>query len=63
MFFVSMAERPEYNDKIQLMSALAPVAYTQHMISPLRQLAPFVNEIEVSLLCDWTKAYLVLRNE
>lgn len=47
MFFVCMTELPEYNDKITLMSAFAPVAYTEHMISPLRLIAPFATEIEV----------------
>ena len=47
MFFVCMTERPEYNDKIALMSAFAPVAYTEHMISPLRFVAPFATNIQV----------------
>ncbi len=47
MFFVCMTERPEYNAKIALMSAFAPVAYTEHMISPIRLIAPFATQIEV----------------
>lgn len=46
-FWVAMSERPEYNSKIKLMSSFAPVAYTQNMISPIRLLAPYLNEIEV----------------
>ncbi|XP_021951739.1 lipase 3 [Folsomia candida] len=46
MFFVCMTERPEYNSKVALMSALAPVAFTQNMISPLRFIAPFSTQIE-----------------
>jgi lysosomal acid lipase/cholesteryl ester hydrolase len=46
MFWVCMSERPEYNDKIALMNAFAPVAYTEHMISPIRLIAPFSSEIE-----------------
>jgi len=46
MFFVCMAERPEYNSKIKLMSALAPVAFTEHMISPIALIAPFEGQIE-----------------
>jgi hypothetical protein len=42
-----MAERPEYNAKIKLMSALAPVAYMEHMKSPLTVLAPIANQLEV----------------
>lgn len=45
-----MTERPEYNSKVALMSALAPVAFTQNMISPLRFIAPFSTQIEVSTL-------------
>jgi len=30
------------------MNALAPVAFTEHMISPLALLAPFVNQVEVT---------------
>ncbi|CAL8103712.1 unnamed protein product [Orchesella dallaii] len=46
MFWIAMSERPEYNAKIKLMSALAPVAHTEHMISPIRLIAPFSAEIE-----------------
>jgi lysosomal acid lipase/cholesteryl ester hydrolase len=46
--WVLLSERPEYNAKIKLMSALAPVSYTEHMISPMHLIAPFDGEIEVS---------------
>lgn len=46
MFFVCMSERPEYNSKIKLMSALAPVSFTQHMISPIALIAPFEQSLE-----------------
>ena len=46
MFFVCMATRPEYNSRIRLMSALAPVSYTEHIKSPISLLAPFANSIE-----------------
>lgn len=35
IFFACMASRPEYNDKITLMIALAPVAHMTHMTHPL----------------------------
>lgn len=35
MFFVMCATRPEYNDKIRLMSALAPMSYMSHVSSPV----------------------------
>ncbi|XP_055523108.1 lipase 1-like, partial [Wyeomyia smithii] len=34
-FYVMASTRPEYNEKIHLMQALAPVAYTQYIQSPL----------------------------
>ncbi|KAH8287808.1 hypothetical protein KR018_000554 [Drosophila ironensis] len=34
-FFVMASSRPEYNDKIQLMSALAPVVFMRNMKAPL----------------------------
>lgn len=46
-FYVMCAERPEYNDKIKQMHALAPVAFMGGVRSPLRLLAPFVDQIEV----------------
>ena len=39
-FFVMSALRPEYNAKIRLMSAYAPIAFMSHMKSPLRALGP-----------------------
>ncbi|EAT35487.1 AAEL012340-PA [Aedes aegypti] len=34
-FFVMASTRPEYNEKIRLMQAFAPVAFTEHVRSPL----------------------------
>ncbi|XP_011648331.1 lipase 3-like isoform X1 [Pogonomyrmex barbatus] len=42
-FWVLMSLRPEYNKKIKLMSALAPVAYTGHISGLLRPLSFFAN--------------------
>jgi pimeloyl-ACP methyl ester carboxylesterase len=47
MSFVLLSEKPEYNDKIRLFVALAPVAYMSHIKSPIRFLAPFSKEYEV----------------
>ena len=41
-FFILMALRPEYNDKVRVMIALAPVAFASYMTSPIRLLAPIV---------------------
>ncbi|XP_017075154.2 LOW QUALITY PROTEIN: lipase 1 [Drosophila eugracilis] len=38
-FFVMASSRPEYNSKIHLMSALAPVAFMKHMKAPLMGMA------------------------
>lgn len=42
------SKRPEFNDKIEAMHALAPIAFMSHVISPpIRVLAPFVYSAEV----------------
>ena len=38
---------PEMSEKIILASLLAPVAFVEHMRSPIGLIAPFVNIIEV----------------
>ena len=40
---------PEMNDKIILASLLAPVAFVEHMRSPIALISPFANIIEVTL--------------
>lgn len=50
-FFVMCSERPEYNDKIIMMNALAPVAYAKHIKSlVVRAFTPFLYTLDVSLL-------------
>lgn len=47
-FWVMTSTRPEYNDKITAMQALAPIAYIGNIKSPLiRAIAPFTNSLEV----------------
>lgn len=41
-FFVMCSERPEYNKKIKLMHALAPVAYIDNAVSPVLRVADVV---------------------
>lgn len=53
-FMVMMNERPEYADKIIMANFLAPVAYVEHMKSPIRLLAPFADSIEVITLTNIT---------
>ena len=47
MNLVLLSEKPEYNEKIKLFIALAPVAFMTHIKSPIRFLAPFSKDIEV----------------
>jgi lysosomal acid lipase/cholesteryl ester hydrolase len=47
MFYVMASMRSEYNDKVQFMVSLAPVAFVEHVKSPIRLLAPFVKDLEV----------------
>lgn len=48
-FFVMASERPEYNDKIELMHALAPAVFLSHCKSPIiRAVVPFLKYIIVS---------------
>lgn len=42
------SERPEYNDKIEAMHALAPVAYVSHNASPtIRVILPIMSLLKV----------------
>ena len=47
MNFILLSEKPEYNEKIKIFIALAPVAFMTHIKSPIRFLAPFSKDIEV----------------
>lgn len=49
MMFALLASKPDFNDKIQAMFALAPVAYMTNVKSPIRLLAPLTKDIEVRL--------------
>ncbi|XP_053602237.1 lipase 3-like [Plodia interpunctella] len=47
-FWVMASTRPEYNDKIVAMQALAPVGYVGKIRSPLiKAIAPFTNQMEI----------------
>lgn len=49
VFWVMLSERPDYAEKVNVMVAMGPVAFVQHVQGPLRFAAPFVNIIERSL--------------
>lgn len=51
-FFVMSSTRPEYNRKIRLFIALAPVAYMRNAEGPIpKMLAPVLDEMIVSRIC------------
>lgn len=50
-FFVMTSERPDYNEKILLMTALAPPVFMGHVENELLQInVRYLNSIEVSKL-------------
>ncbi|KAH8030917.1 hypothetical protein HPB51_012385 [Rhipicephalus microplus] len=44
---VLLSMRPEYNDKVNILVAYAPVANITHFTSPFRLLIPFAEEVKV----------------
>jgi len=48
MFWVMCATRPEYNEKIKLMTALAPVVFINNMVGFPRLIAPLESIVFVS---------------
>lgn len=46
MSYVMASMRPEYNDKVQFMVSLAPVAFMARVKSPIRLLVPFVKDLQ-----------------
>lgn len=50
-FFVMCSELPQYNEKVKLMHALAPVGYMNNAVSPVLRVAELVpTALQVSLL-------------
>ena len=53
-FMVMANRKSEYQEKIILANFLAPIAFVDHMTSPLKYIAPFAGSIDViylSLIC------------
>lgn len=48
MFFIYSSLFPKEASQIEVMVAFAPVAYMTHLRSPVRYLAPFSKDFEVS---------------
>lgn len=59
MAFAMLSLRPDYNDKIRAIMALAPVAYMSNVKSPIRLLAPFAKDIQVRALNDFFVYFLL----
>jgi len=51
-YMIMANQKPEYQQYIQLANLMAPVAYVDHMKSPLRFLSPFINQL------DWVFKFL-----
>ncbi|XP_045615969.1 gastric triacylglycerol lipase [Procambarus clarkii] len=49
VFFALMSSQPEYQQRVASMVALAPVATVTNIVSPIKYLAPLVNELQLVL--------------
>ena len=58
-FMVMSVMHPEMNEKIELASLMAPVAYLGHARSPLHYLAPFADQIDVNIFYHLYKSYII----
>jgi lysosomal acid lipase/cholesteryl ester hydrolase len=59
-FFAMAASRPEYNDKVKVMSALAPIAFLDHTRGTVRVLSSFSRVL--SWVIEHLGIYQVLQN-
>lgn len=60
-FFVMVSERPEYNDKVQLMVGLGPVVYANHTRTPIiKIIVPIQHPLEVEFKI---KKYVILNDK
>lgn len=50
MMFALLTLKPEFNDKLKAMFALAPVSFMNYVKSPVRLLAPFSKDLQVIIL-------------
>lgn len=49
MGYVMASERPEISEKIKFMISLAPIGFMSNLKSPVRIVAPFANDIKVTV--------------
>lgn len=62
-FFIMLSEKPEYNSKIETMSALAPAVFLKHCKSPLiRLLKPFVSALYVRFQLNLVSSFIFKKN-
>ena len=55
------SERPEYNDKIEMMHALGAIAFLSHTVSPpIRAIAPFASVGKVRIQMKLEHLILIL---
>ena len=52
-FWIAMETNPDLNEKIDIMFGLGPVAHMNHMITPIRYLAPLAKEAKVNSKPIW----------
>ena len=57
-FMVMANKKPEYQEYIHMANFLAPIAFVDHMKSPLKYVAPFVNQLDVNI----NTAFCILKN-
>lgn len=50
MFYVMASARPDVAVKVKAMFSLAPIAFINHMKSPIRLFTPLVRELDVSII-------------
>lgn len=48
-FMVMMNSKPEYGKKVIMANFLAPVAYMENTVSPIRAITPFIHDIMVGI--------------
>lgn len=66
MFYVLLSEKPEYNEKVRVMIGMAPIAFINHVKSPMiRFLATISDPLAVSespVTPVWKKLLLIFSN-
>ncbi|MDK2413447.1 hypothetical protein QHH03_30625, partial [Aphanizomenon sp. 202] len=46
VFWAMMSEKPEYNEKVRAMAAMAPVAFMNNAEGPIMALAPYSDDLD-----------------